>query len=174
MQLIRSLLHYDKSNASNAIRGRCLLGDIPTMGLRKRDRLEPSVELPDTGDLHDGVLPLVQTFWRRSEETMVRHRSPLLKDPYVARVELASVDEMHTMHLGVYNTLCWSGVQRTHQFRCVHGRDECICRHPESAFSCPAPQRAHEMVCCTEAIIPRGANLCYLRLDSWHAGRYIY
>ena len=41
--------------------------------------------------------------WRRSSETSVRRRNPLLRDPDVASYELLVADEMHTVHLGVYN-----------------------------------------------------------------------
>jgi hypothetical protein len=99
---IRALLRYDKSNATDASRGRALVADIPALGLRKKDRLEPSSGLHDVGAFCADKIPFVATFWRRTKESMAGHRNPLFQDRYVARVEMITVDELHTMHLGVY------------------------------------------------------------------------
>ena len=64
-------------------RGRALDADFPALGLKKHDRLEPWMGLQDIGDEFDQLQPTAARpvrvcFWRRSEETATRHRSPLL------------------------------------------------------------------------------------------------
>ena len=57
--------------------GKSLHVDLPALGLLKRDRLEPSHEVPDIGPIESVDTPFVATFWRRSMETMARHRNPI-------------------------------------------------------------------------------------------------
>ena len=57
--------------------------NIPASGLKKHDRLEPWTGLQDIGDEFDQLQPTAARpvrvfFWRRSEETATRRRSPLL------------------------------------------------------------------------------------------------
>ena len=63
--------------------GRALAADIPALGLKKHDRLEPWTGLQYIGDEFDQLQPTAARpvrvcLWRRSEETATRHRSPLL------------------------------------------------------------------------------------------------
>ena len=84
--------------------GRVCSAPLAKFGLRKGDRLDPSPTVPDIMNIVDDPFPpggLKLTFWRRSEEGMVKHRSPLLARKVVSMADLA-VDEMHTMHLGVF------------------------------------------------------------------------
>ncbi len=101
-KLVANLV-YDKSNHSKSSRGRKLVRDLPEWGLLKNDRLEPTIEVWDINDLKADNLPISLVFWRRVSEYLSRHRNPLFRDPYVASMEVIAVDEMHTMHLGLYN-----------------------------------------------------------------------
>ena len=75
--LIRPLLFYDKRKQGAC--GRALRRAVPSLGLQAGDRLEPSHELPDVGAFGMLVLlPLVVTFWRASQETICKHRNPLV------------------------------------------------------------------------------------------------
>ena len=100
-QDLRACLAYDKR--SSGARGRCLTCDMPTHGLRKGDRLEPSRACPDTGpgfdELCSGPFPLHLTFWRRSQETSLRHRNPLLCIPGVT-IRLFRIDVLHVLFTG--------------------------------------------------------------------------
>ena len=82
--LVRSLV-YDKSKSGN--RGRCLYCSVEKFKLREGDRLEPSSSLPDVGALEEARLPLEVTFWRKSEETLCRHRNMLWQDSYGMSIE---------------------------------------------------------------------------------------
>jgi hypothetical protein len=57
-------LRYDKR--SGGPKGRCLIRDLPELGLLQDDRLEPTPELWDVGALEDMGTPCVVTFWRPS------------------------------------------------------------------------------------------------------------
>lgn len=98
---IVATLAYDHS--SSGPRGRALRAALPEFGLEKGDRVEPSEAVADVGEISDLALPVRLTFWRRSAETATRHRNPLFKDPKVASVDLFAVDELHCIHLGIYN-----------------------------------------------------------------------
>ena len=74
---------------------------MPALGLRKRDRLEPSHGVPDIGSFESVDTPFVATFWRHSMETMARHRNPVIA-PGLVPFEIFSIDELHTVHLAVF------------------------------------------------------------------------
>jgi hypothetical protein len=80
-----------------------LTRDIPELQLEVGDRLEPSSELPVVSKLDDvSHFPMQVVFWRRSLESLCRHRSPLFcaatgLDP----VSCITVDWMHALNLGV-------------------------------------------------------------------------
>ena len=78
-------------------RGRALDADIPALGLKKHDRLEPWTGLQDIGDEFDQLQPTEARpvrvcFWRRSEETATRHRSPLLDTGLHTGVNSLTID----------------------------------------------------------------------------------
>ncbi len=103
LRKIVALLRYDKSSTSSAPRGRALIADVPEVFLLRLDRLEPSSSLRDIGLLTvESSLPLILTFWRRSRETATRHRNPMFSDPRICTARVIVVDELHTMHLGVF------------------------------------------------------------------------
>ena len=65
------------------ILGRALKVDMPQIGKEKNDRLEPCATVQDVGETFDNLVvdhsrPIRVCFWRRSEETAIRHRNPLL------------------------------------------------------------------------------------------------
>ena len=72
------------------------------LGLRRGDRLEPSLLLPDVAmvDSMHGAGRL--TFWRRSEETLTRHRCPLLTAGLCTMSQCMQVDWLHSMSLGIF------------------------------------------------------------------------
>ena len=101
------LLEYDKKQAGSY--GRSLKEDVPELLLLKGDRLEPSTVLPDVGMFGtlriDPALPITVIFWRVGEETLARHRNPIL-DPAlgVSVVRSIAIDTLHTLHLGVFKS----------------------------------------------------------------------
>ena len=104
---VKASLEY--FGAASGPRGRALVCDIPELGLAKRDRLEPCASVPDTGEGFDklsfeGTHRLV--FWRRSEETLTRHRNPLLQEGSGITLETLAFDLLHTWFLGVAQTFC--------------------------------------------------------------------
>ena len=100
---IRTRLRYDRKD--KGCHGRCLVEDVPVLGLKAGDRLEPSVALPDIGRQFDNLtlFPFPVTFWRSSEQTWVYHRLPLWSERAGFTHDLAmGVDWLHTLSLGVY------------------------------------------------------------------------
>ena len=88
-------------------RRRDLDADIPALGLKKHDRLEPWTGLQDIGDEFDQLQPTAARpvrvcFWRRSEETATRHRSPLLDTGLHTSVNSLTIDILHTWFLGIH------------------------------------------------------------------------
>ena len=102
--ILSSPLRFDKRPDGN--RGRCLLHAIPSLGLLAGDRLEPCATLKDVAQLDylviDPAIGLRIVFWRVSQETLVRHRSPL----WCERIGLTPSrcivhDLLHAFFLGV-------------------------------------------------------------------------
>ena len=100
LEELRASLEDDRR--PDGARGRGLLRDLPRLGLLKGDRLEPSLVLPDVClvDNWQGACRL--TFWRRSNETLARHRNPLLTAGLCTIVGCMQVDWLHSMSLGVF------------------------------------------------------------------------
>lgn len=94
-------LRFDRRRAGSA--GRALDRDLPSLGLRKHDRLEPSAGCPDTFALDArSDFPINLVFWRTSQEGMVRHRCPLFSRRSGISATAICVDELHTLHLGIF------------------------------------------------------------------------
>ena len=92
------------ARAEQRARGRALDADIP--GLKKHDKLEPWTGLQDIGDEFDQLQPTAAhrvrvCFWRRSEETATRHRSPMLDTGLHTSVNSLTNDILHTSRLGL-------------------------------------------------------------------------
>ena len=92
-------LRYDKR--SGGPKGRCLIRDLPELGLLQDDRLEPTPELRDVGALEDMCTPCVATFWRPSLETVTRHRNPVFGNAWVLTPRNMTIDLLHGLNLGV-------------------------------------------------------------------------
>ena len=81
--------------------GRSLTRAWPKLGLKKGDRVEPSLGLLDWQTL-DKRKPASIRFWRRSKETSVRHRNPFFDDMLGTSLDqVYSADTMHSWCLGI-------------------------------------------------------------------------
>ena len=100
---VRASLSYDRKPSGS--RGRALQVDIPVLGLRKGDRLQPGGDIWDVGqiDIMDPQSACRLLFWRRSAETHVRQRNPLFSEETgIVPERVLVVDWLHTLSLGVY------------------------------------------------------------------------
>ena len=97
---VKALLAYDKRSGGPA--GRALQADLPHLGLRKGDRLEPHSGVQNIGEGFDSavVFPFRTLFWRRSQETWTRHRLPLLDPALGITIDSLMIDSLHTLYLG--------------------------------------------------------------------------
>jgi hypothetical protein len=105
IRVLRTLLGklmYDKRKQGP--QGRAIQADTPALGLLKHDRLEPTCEWPDVAAIDEcTTFPMHLTFWRTSSETMCKHRCALFSHRSHLLPETLCVDELHTMHLGVFH-----------------------------------------------------------------------
>ena len=105
-QAILKHLFFDKSKKGS--RGYTLGKCIPDLGLLQGDRLEPCDALQDVrGFPKLARFPCSVMFWRRSQETICRHRNPLL----LQRLGLDPCrclrgDLLHILYLGVMLAHC--------------------------------------------------------------------
>ena len=98
---ILDLLIYDKRKSGFA--GRVLTSDMPEFLLNKNDRLEPAAPYFDIAAVDTwATFPLRLVFWRTSMQGMVKRRSPLFHPETYFTMACLAVDELHTMHLGVF------------------------------------------------------------------------
>ena len=98
---ISPLLIYDKRTTTTSSMGRCLREDLPRLGLRKGDRLEPSASCPWVAAFEQLVGMVSVTFWRISNESIAKHRNPLFDESIGISMLLIFFDVMHTLNLGV-------------------------------------------------------------------------
>ena len=96
---LRSLLMYDRRK-KGACGGRGLTANYPPLLLLAGDRLEPCAELSDVGRFEDLQVPCTVLFWRKSNETRLRHRCPLLDSSIGMSVERIQIDMLHCVYLG--------------------------------------------------------------------------
>lgn len=96
---LKTALFFDKRR--NGGRGRCMRYDLPSLCLRRGDRLEPCAALRDTRLLEEAPLPATLLFWRTTCETAAKRRMPLLAEHLGATLDIMVVDQMHVMHLGI-------------------------------------------------------------------------
>ena len=102
---IWSSLRFDRKPRGGS--GLALHVPLPELGLVVGDRLEPSDSLHDVGKLRDAEVPLDVVFWRRSEESLCRHRNPLLTaDVGLSTDKALTVDTLHALYLGVMLVYC--------------------------------------------------------------------
>ena len=102
-RVVRGSLRYDKRIDSAASRGRALMRDIPQLGLKKGDRLQPGHDIWDVGQIDTMDPPCRLLFWRRTAETHVRHRNPVFsKETGIVPERVLVIDWLHALSLGVY------------------------------------------------------------------------
>ena len=109
-ELVGDLKYDARSGGSH---GRRLTKNHPELGLRANDRVEPSQELPDVGELEQVADALAGTttitFWRPSAETSARHRNPIFaEDLGTQPARVLVVDSLHALYLGVMLVFCRS------------------------------------------------------------------
>lgn len=94
-------LQYDKRKKGS--HGRSMLVDYAPLGLLKGDRVEPTPSCPDVGLIDEmSDFPCELVFWRPDNAGLCKHRNPLFHESSGVSTEALVVDEMHTMHLGVF------------------------------------------------------------------------
>ena len=116
---LEAILRYDRRDGGS--KGRALTREINMNGasLKIGDRLEPSYELPDVGNLIDldPVPPKTIIFWRLANEDQTRHRNPIFdRSIGVTPRRSLSVGLLHALYLGVLHTWCrtsiWKLIER--------------------------------------------------------------
>ena len=65
--------------------------------LRKGDRLEPGADLWDTSDFDTKPLPFTCIFWRPGNESLAKHRCPLMDEELGITIETLMIDVLHTL-----------------------------------------------------------------------------
>ena len=95
-------------NTPAGARGMAMLEDLPSVGLRKSDRLEPSITCSGILELSAMTqFPVPIMFWRRSAETLMRHRNPLINIALgVTICRTFTVDSLHCLYLGPMMLWC--------------------------------------------------------------------
>ena len=111
-ELIRSAILVDgglHADPSRQDMGRTLAKDLPALGLRRGDRLEPSSELRDTSKFESRPLPFRCTFWRQHRDnrgrlsTFTLRRNPLFcKELGTSPTTTLHLDSLHTVYLGIF------------------------------------------------------------------------
>ena len=106
------LSHLSYERRTDEVHGRCLLLDIPELGLLRGDRLEPCPTVPDTGQGFNSRCPARAVFWRHSKTSPTHHRNPIFSERIGVTPERVLVaDWLHAMSLGVLKyflgSLCW-------------------------------------------------------------------
>ena len=114
-------LKYDRRKSTDSSHGRALQWDIigTVPALKKHDRLEPSLTLPDVAALEEVTsFPIELTFWRPGVQQRTKHRNPLIDDTIGLGMLQILVDQLHALNLGVMKLfaqellwlLMWTGV----------------------------------------------------------------
>ena len=109
--MIIAALFYDLRRQNN-FGGRALRVDLPTLGLRRGDRLEPCEGLTDMHRFEELVVPFTVIFWRTSIATRLWRMSPLWIIPGFG-LQCLSIDLLHTLDLGTLRALDNAMVART-------------------------------------------------------------
>jgi hypothetical protein len=86
---------------SGGPRGRFLVCDLPGLGFKKFDRVEPSDTLDDIASVDNAPTPFELTFWRNQSESMTRHRNPIFDYKTGVSQQSLGIDWLHTLSLGV-------------------------------------------------------------------------
>lgn len=96
---LKATLACDKTRGGSA--RRALQADLPELGLRRKDRLEPSQSHLDVVMFGDINLPSTVVLWRRPEGTAAHHRNPLFSPAIGVEPLHLGLDWLHTRSLGV-------------------------------------------------------------------------
>ena len=102
-------LHWDLRDKAM---GLILRNDLPALGLRAKDRLEPGEHLRDIGQIFTYELPVTVTFWRVNRDAhgrlddRISHRNLLFSMRTGVSPHMVCIDALHTVYLGVYKTYC--------------------------------------------------------------------
>jgi len=97
---VRATLHYDKRKQGSL--GRALALELPALGLRAGDRLEPSASVPDIGEGFDASNPGSAIFWRIPDSVETHHRNPIFNEETGLGPEALLVDALHSGSSGVF------------------------------------------------------------------------
>eukprot|EP00971_Amphidinium_carterae_P047699 939535-Amphidinium_carterae.1 len=100
-QHLLTVLQVDKRRTKKF--GLRVTEDVPTMGLLKDDRFEPSVDVPDWALLFvDGApMPTSITFMRPALQTVLKHRNPIFEVVPGGIPAVCALDIMHMFPLGI-------------------------------------------------------------------------
>ena len=105
---IVDVLRYDRRK--QGVHGRALVAGLVVNGtqLLANDRLEPSLNLPDIGELENAqYFPIDIIFWRTSEESLARHRNPVFEPELgITPARSVVVDVLHAVFLGILLVWC--------------------------------------------------------------------
>ncbi len=77
--------------------------NIPELGLQKRNRLEPSELLLDTGAFEEQSPPFSVVFFTGSQHDRAQHDSPILHITGMS-FDRWGVDTLHSLHMGPFST----------------------------------------------------------------------
>ena len=96
---VLAALQYNRDK--NGPRGRALIRDLPSLGLRAGDRLEQSSSLWILADFDEAnEFPMQARFLRRSAETRTTFRNPLWDETIGLSHDVLAIDILHTLSLG--------------------------------------------------------------------------
>lgn len=99
---LRARLSYEKTRAGAL--GRAAQADAPDLGICKRDRVGPSPRMGNAAALDESPLPCTFAVWRRSGETLARHRNSLFSNGTGIDQQHLAFGWLHTLSLGVFQT----------------------------------------------------------------------
>ena len=101
---VRSKLRYKGKKG----KARHLIEDVPALGLKKNDRVEPTSSSPDIAsiDTAPAGAGFRVRFWRSANERFVRHRNPLFDAGLGITVRSLVADWLHCLSLGVFEVFC--------------------------------------------------------------------
>ena len=93
------VLEYDKRERGK--RGLVVVRDPNCLGIKPGMRVEPCNELPNIGNIFLLVaFPVSIVFWIVDNETLVRHRNPLLSPSLGLTMRSCAIDLLHMLYLG--------------------------------------------------------------------------
>ncbi len=96
-----------RADPKNERMGRYVVNEIPRMGLKPNDRLEPSLSLPDTSRFEAAALPCIVVFWRavydargRIDQSTPRSNPIFSREVGIDPQSGLHIDTLHTLYLG--------------------------------------------------------------------------